>query len=301
MPDDIRTNDLQDSQKKSLQPAALPVGRRGFLAGAGLATGFALAAHPVQAQSIVTTDTVGLAAGTAKVATADGKRMDVYYARPAAGKNFATVIVAQEIFGVHEHIKDVCRRLAKIGYLAIAPDYYFRQGNPMTLPDVPTILREVISKVPDAQIMSDIDSVVKWAKGSVGKGDTHKLGITGFCFGGRVTWLYAAHNPGVKAAVAWYGPLVGDNSAMRPQHPIQLVARINAPVLGLYGGADTGIPNEGVERMREALRAAGKSSEIVLYPDTPHAFHADYRPTYRKAQAEDGWKRLEVWFSRNLA
>ncbi len=301
MPDDIRTPDLLDSQKTSLEPAALPVGRRGFLAGAGIATGFALAAHPVTAQTIITTDTNGLTAGTAMIPTADGKRMEVYYARPRDGKNFATVIVAQEIFGVHEHIKDVCRRLAKIGYLAIAPGYYFRQGDPSKLPDNATIIREVISKVSDAQIMSDIDSTVKWAGGRVAQGDTRKLGITGFCFGGRVTWLYAAHNPGVKAGVAWYGPLVGENNAMRPQHPIQLVARINAPVLGLYGGADAGIPNDGVERMRDALRAAGKNSEIVLYPDTPHAFHADYRPTYRDGPAKDGWKRLEVWFSRNIA
>ncbi len=301
MPDDIRTTDLQESQKKSLQPEALPVGRRGFLAGAGIATGFALAAHPLQAQSIVATDTNGLAAGMAKIPVADGKRMDVYYARPAEGKNFATVIVSQEIFGVHEHIKDVCRRLAKIGYLAVAPDFFFRAGNPATLPDVPTILREVVNKTPDASIMSDIDSTVKWAGGSVGKGDTRKLGITGFCFGGRVTWLYAAHNPGVKAGVAWYGPLEGENSALRPQHPSQLVARINAPILGLYGGADGGIPNEGVDRMRAALRAAGKNCEIITYPDTPHAFHADYRPTYREGPAKDGWKRLEVWFSRNIA
>lgn len=301
MPDDIRNDPDLQLHAKSLQPDALPVGRRGFLAGAGIATGFALAAQPVQAQTIITTDTAGLVAGTAMIPTKDGQRMAVYYARPAQGRNFATVIVAQEIFGVHEHIKDVCRRLAKIGYLAIAPDYYFRQGDPTKLPDNAAIMREVISKVPDPQIMMDIDSTVQWAGGKVAMGDTRKLGITGFCFGGRVTWLYAAHNPGVKAGVAWYGPLVGDNSPMRPQHPIQLVARINAPVLGLYGGADAGIPNEGVERMREALRAAGKPSEIVSYPDTPHAFHADYRPTFRAAQARDGWNRLVVWFSRHIA
>jgi carboxymethylenebutenolidase len=301
MPDDIRTTDLLDSQKKSLAPAALPVGRRGFLAGAGIATGFTLTAGPVQAQTIILTDTKGLTAGTAKVPTADGKRMDVYYARPAEGKNFATIIVAQEIFGVHEHIKDVCRRLAKIGYLAIAPDYYFRAGDATKMPDVPTLLREIIGKVPDTQIMSDIDSTVKWAAGPVGKGDTRKLGITGFCMGGRITWIYTAHNPGVKAAVAWYGPVEGQVSEMRSLWPSQLVARINAPVLGLYGGADAGIPNEGVDRMREALRAAGKTAEIVSYPDTPHAFHADYRPSYREAAAKDGWRRLEVWFSRYLA
>jgi carboxymethylenebutenolidase len=300
MPDDIRPTDLLDSQKKSLQPAVLPVGRRGFMAGAGIATGFAIAAGPVQAQSVITTDTVGLAAGMVTVPTASGS-MPAYYARPAQGDNFAIVIVVQEIFGVHEYIKDTCRRLAKIGYLAVAPELYFRHGNPATAPDVPTVLREIVSKVPDAEVMTDIDATVRWAGREVGKGDTRKLGITGFCWGGRIVWLYAAHNQGLKAGVAWYGTVEGETNAMRTQHPIQQVARINAPILGLYGGADQGIPNDGVDRMRAALRAAGKNSEIHTYPDTPHAFHADYRPSYRPEQARDGWRRLEVWFSRNLA
>ncbi len=298
MPDDIRQDDAR--HRKSLEPDPMPVGRRGFLAGASLA-GFALAAHPIQAQSVITTDMNGLVGGMAEVPTADKKKLPVYYARPAQGSNFATVIVAQEIFGVHEHIKDVCRRLAKEGYLAIAPDYYFRAGNALAVTDIPTLLRDIVGKVSDKQIMSDIDDTVKWASGKIAKGDTKKLGITGFCFGGRVTWLYVAHNPGVKAGVAWYGPLEGQTNEMRSSFPSQIVAKINAPVLGLYGGADQGIPNEGVDRMRAALRAAGKPSEIVSYPDTPHAFNADYRATYREGPAKDGWKRLVVWFSRNLA
>jgi carboxymethylenebutenolidase len=301
MPDDIRPTDLLDSQKNSLQPPALPVGRRGFMAGAGIATGFAIAAGPVQAQTMITTDTVGLAAGMVTVPTATGG-MPAYYARPAQGSKFATVIVAHEVFGVHEHIKDTCRRLAKIGYLAVAPEYFFRQGNPATAPDIPTILRDIVTRVPDAQMMADTDAAVAWAGGPVGRGETSRLGITGFCFGGRIVWLYAAHNPGVKSGVAWYGVVEGETNAMRTQHPIQQVARIKAPILGLYGGADAGIPNEGVDRMRAALRAAGNTaSDIVTYPDTPHAFHADYRPSYRPEQARDGWRRLEAWFARTLA
>ncbi|MBL8831275.1 MAG: dienelactone hydrolase family protein [Rhodospirillales bacterium] len=301
MPDDVRQPAEFTADRKSLQPDAMPVSRRGFVAGAGLATGFALAAGPVSAQTVITTDMNGLVGGMVNVPTNDGKRMPAYYARPAQGQNFATVIVVQEIFGVHEHIKDVCRRLAKIGYLAVAPEYYFRVGDPQKLTDIQAVLRDIVSKIPDAQVMADTDAAVKWAGGRVGKGDTKKLGITGFCWGGRVVWLYAAHNPGLKAGVAWYGVVEGPTNEMRTSHPLQHAARINAPVLGLYGGADQGIPNDGVDRMRAALRAAGKSSEIHTYPDTPHAFHADYRPSYRKAQAEDGWKRLEVWFSRNIA
>lgn len=298
MPDDIR-NDAE-RHRRSLQPDPVPLGRRGFIAGAGVA-GFALAAHPIQAQSVITTDMNGLVGGMVEIPTADKRKLPAYYARPAQGSNFATVVVAQEIFGVHEHIKDICRRLAKEGYLAIAPDYYFRAGNALAVSDIPTLMRDIIGKVSDAQIMSDIDDTVKWASGKAGKGDTKKLGITGFCFGGRVTWLYVAHNPGVKAGVAWYGPLEGQKNDMRQMWPSELVAKINAPVLGLYGGADGGIPNESVERMRTALRAAGKPCEIVTYPDTPHAFNADYRPSYRPGPAKDGWQRLVVWFSRNLA
>jgi carboxymethylenebutenolidase len=260
-----------------------------------LATGFAAAVQPVAAQNTITTDTQGLEAGEVKVTVKDGS-MPAYRAQPAGKKNLPTVIVVQEIFGVHEHIKDVCRRFAKAGYLAIAPELYARQGDVSKLSNIEEI-RPIVAKVPDEQVMSDIDAAVEWA-GKNG-GDTSKLGITGFCWGGRITWLYAAHNQKLKAGVAWYGRVEGAPTALQPKNPIDLVASINAPVLGLYGGADAGIPNDGVDRMRAALKAAGKKSDIHTYPDTPHAFHADYRPSFRKEQAQDGWKRALDWFKAN--
>ena len=298
-PDDLVPAALR-ADKQSLMPDPMPVGRRGFMAGASLATGYALAAGPVQAQTAIVTDTQGLSAGMVNIRTGDGRQMPAYYARPAQGSKFATVIVVQEIFGVHEYIKDTCRRLAKIGYLAVAPEYYFRQGNPAAAPDIPTIQRDIVARVPDAQVLADTDAAVAWAGGPVGRGETSRLGITGFCWGGRIVWLYAAHNQNLRAGVAWYGVLTGPTNEMRTSHPLAQVARINAPILGLYGGADQGIPNDTVDQMRAALRAGGKPSEIVTYPDMPHAFHADYRPSYREAAARDGWRRLEVWFSRNL-
>ncbi len=290
MPDDF----AQDT--KSLL-ARVDLSRRGFVVAGTLATGFALAARPVVAQSVITTDTTGLTAGEVQIPVAGGQ-IPAYHAMPATGGAFPTVVVIQEIFGVHEHIKDVCRRFAKLGYLAVAPEMYARQGDVSKLTDIPTIFKEVVSKVPDAQVMSDIDAAVAWAQGT-GKANTDKLGITGFCWGGRVVWLYAAHQPKLKAGVAWYGRLVGQASELTPKHPIDVVADLKAPVLGLYGGADSGIPNDTVEKMQAALKAAGKPSEIVLYPDTPHAFHADYRPSFRKTQAEDGWARLQAWFKKN--
>ena len=201
----------------------------------------------------------------------------------------------QEIFGVHEHIKDVCRRLAKRGYLALAPELYARQGDVSKLSDIQQIVSRVVSKVPDRQVMEDLDATVAWVKKS-GDGETDKLGITGFCWGGRIVWLYAAHNPNLKAGVAWYGRLVGDLDELHPKNPLDLAGSLHAPVLGLYGGADPGIPLETVERMRQALRAAQKPCEIVVYPDAPHGFHADYRSSYQKEAASDGWKRLLSWF-----
>ncbi len=289
MPDDF----AQDI-KSLLARAELT--RRGFVV-SSLAAGFALATQPVVAQSVIATDASGLTVGEVQVPVADG-RIPAYHAMPAQGGPFPTVVVIQEIFGVHEHIKDVCRRFAKAGYFAVSPEMYARQGDVSKLADAQTIMKEVVSKVPDAQVMSDIDAAVAWAQ-STGKADTDKLGITGFCWGGRVVWLYAAHQPKLKAGVAWYGRLVGQPSEMTPKHPVDLVADLKAPVLGLYGGADAGIPNDTVEKMQAALKAAGKPSEIVLYPDTPHAFHADYRPSFRKAQAEDGWNRLQAWFKKN--
>ncbi len=268
--------------------------RREFVV-TSLAAGFALAVQPVTAQTI-TTDTVGLVAGEVKIPAAGGE-IPAYRAMPASGGPFPVVLVVQEIFGVHEHIKDICRRFGKLGHLAVAPELYARQGDVSKIENINDVISKVVSKVPDAQVLSDLDAAVAWAE-KTGKGNTAKLGITGFCWGGRIVWLYAAHNPKLKAGAAWYGRLVGQPTELQPKNPIDLVAELKCPVLGLCGAADQGIPVETVERMREALKAAKNPSEIVLYPDTPHGFHADYRPSYRPAQAQDGWKRLQEWFKK---
>ncbi len=262
---------------------------------ASLATGFAVATHPVTAQTIKTSPT-GLVAGEVKIPVADGT-IPGYRAMPASGNNFPVVLVVQEIFGVHEYIQDICRRFAKLGYLAIAPELYARQGDVSKLSSIEEIRTKVVSKVPDAQVLSDLDATVAWAAKS--KGDVNRLGITGFCWGGRIVWLYAAHNPKLKAGVAWYGRLVGESTPLQPQYPVDVAASLKAPVLGLYGGKDEGIPLSTVEKMRQALKAAKQPSEIVVYPNAPHGFHADYRPTYQKEAAEDGWKRLQAWFKEH--
>jgi len=213
---------------------------------------------------------------------------------PAGAGPYPVILVVQEIFGVHEHIRDVCRRLAKLGYMAIAPELYVRQGSVADLADIQKIISTIVSKVPDAQVMSDLDATVAWAEKS-GNGDITRLGITGFCWGGRITWLYAAHSDKLKAGVAWYGKLVGNASTNTPRHPLEIAGELKAPVLGLYGAADTGIPMDTIERMREACAASGKC-ELVVYPDTPHAFNADYRPSYRAEAAKDGWKRMLAFF-----
>ena len=284
-----------DADLRSLS-AQTTLSRRTVIA-TSLATGFALAAQPVAAQTTITTDTSGLIAGEVKIPTGDGE-IPAYRAMPSEGGPFPTILVVQEIFGVHEHIKDVCRRLAKLGYVALAPELYARQGDVSGLTNIQQIVSEVVSKVPDAQVMGDLDAAVAYAKGT-GKADTARLGITGFCWGGRITWLYAAHNPSVKAGVAWYGRLVGDSSALTPKHPVDVAADLKAPVLGLYGGADQGIPVATIDRMKEACRAAGKTCEFIVFPDAPHAFHADYRPSYRAEPAQDGWKRLQDWFRQH--
>jgi carboxymethylenebutenolidase len=276
-------------------PLVSDLSRRGFVM-TSLAAGFALSVQPVSAQTI-TTDTKGLEAGEVKIPVSDGE-IPAYRALPDHGGPFPVVLVIQEIFGVHEHIKDVCRRLAKLGYVAVAPELYARQGDVSKITDFREIFSKVVSKVPDKQVMSDIDATVAWAKGT-GKGDINKLAITGFCWGGRVVWLYAAHNPALKAGVAWYGRLVGEADELHPKHPIDVVGSIKTPILGLYGEADQGIPIASVEKMRAALKEAGATAEIVLYPDTPHAFFADYRQSYRKEKAEDGWKRMLVWFKNH--
>jgi carboxymethylenebutenolidase len=268
--------------------------RRGFVV-TSLAAGFALAAQPVSAQTI-TTDTKGLEAGEVKVPVPDGE-IPAYRAMPAEGDKFPVILVVQEIFGVHEHIKDVCRRFAKQGYFAIAPELYARQGDVSNLKDFQEILK-IVRKVPDAQVMSDLDAAVSYAQ-KTGKADTAKLGITGFCWGGRIVWLYGAHNPKLKAGVAWYGRLADQVDDLHPKHPVDVAASIKAPILGLYGEADRGIPVATVDRMRAAMKEAGNTAEIIVYPDTPHAFFADYRDSYRKEPAEDGWKRLLEWFKKN--
>ncbi len=288
-------NDMLREDLLALVSNRTNVTRREFVAGS-LAAGFALAVQPVSAQSVITTDIDGLTAGEVRIPTGNGD-IPAYRAMPANGKGLATILVVQEIFGVHEHIKDVCRRFAKANYLAIAPEMYFRQGDVSKLKDNKEIFAQVVSKVPDAQVMGDLDAAAAWA--AKNGGDGKRLGITGFCWGGRITWLYTAHNKNVKAGVAWYGRLVGDSTAMTPKHPLDVVDQINAPVLGLYGGADAGIPNDTVDKMNAALKEKAKPSMIHLYPDTPHAFHADYRPSYRKAQADDGWKRATEWFKKN--
>lgn len=282
----------------SLFPA-IPFDRRKFIV-ASLGAGFALAVQPAAGQTTISTDSVGLLAGEIKVPTADGE-MPAYRAQPADEAVLPVILVVQEIFGVHEHIKDVCRRLAKLGYLAIAPELYARQGDPRQYTDIQEILGKIVAKVPDAQVMADLDACVAWAKAHGGQ--TDRLGITGFCWGGRITWLYSAHNAQLKAGVAWYGRLVGPSNELTPRQPLDIAGKLHAPVLGLYGGADQGIPLETVGQMQQALalaaNPASKESTIHIYENTPHAFHADYRPSYRKEEAADGWRRLQSWFKQH--
>jgi carboxymethylenebutenolidase len=275
--------------------------RRTAMVGTALGSSFALSVQPVCAQTMITTPADGLMAGEVKVKTKDGKEMAAYRAMPATGQGFGTILVVQEIFGVHAHIADLCRRFAKAGYYAIAPELYFRQGDPKGYTEIPKLVAEVVAKVPDEQVMGDLDAATAFAKGE-GKADTAKLGVTGFCWGGRIVWLYAATNPGLKAGVAWYGRVVGEATPLTPKHPVDIAKELKAPVLGLYGGADTGIPNDTVDKMREALKAgspAAQKSRIDTYPDTPHGFNADYRPSFRKDQAEDAWKKALAWFKDN--
>jgi carboxymethylenebutenolidase len=273
----------------------IEITRRKFIATATLATGFALAVQPIYAQ-VITTDAKGLVAGAVKIPVKDGE-IPAYRAMPATGKNFPIVLVIQEIFGVHEHIQDVCRRFAKLGYVAIAPELFVRQGDVSKLSSVDEI-RQVVAKVPDAQVLSDLDATTEWAVKSA-QGNAGKLGITGFCWGGRITWLYSAHNPKVKAGVAWYGRLVGDATELTPKHPVDIASTLKVPILGLYGGQDTGIPLDTVEQMRSRLASSSSKSEIIVYPDAPHAFFADYRPSYREKEAKDGWQRLQAWFKQH--
>jgi carboxymethylenebutenolidase len=276
-----------------------PLSRRGFFltASAAAAAGYTLAAGPVSAQAIQT-DTTGITVGDAKVKVADGE-MPVYYAKPANAANAPVVLVAMEIFGLHEYIKDVTRRLAKAGAFAVAPDYYFRKGEDLTkITEMPKLM-PIVNAKPDAELISDLDATAAWAKSQ--GGDTNRLGIMGFCRGGRTVWIYAASNPNLKAGVAFYGSLVDPpaQSSIWPKSPTQIASELKAPVLGLYGEADQGIPVAQVEAMKAALQAAGKPAEFKIYPAAPHGFHADYRQSYRKEAAEDAWKEMIAWFKKN--
>jgi carboxymethylenebutenolidase len=266
--------------------------------GRGTGVGFAEATLPVAAHAIHTEPT-GLVAGEVTI-DVGGFALPAYRAQPEGDGPFPVVLVVSEIFGVHEHIADVARRFARLGYLAVAPELFVRQGDAKATSDIPTLFATVISKVPDAQVMADLDASVAWA--AAHGGDIARLGITGFCWGGRATWLYAAHNASLKAGVAWYGRLVGDVTPLQPAQPVDVAGRLQAPVLGLYGGADTGIPLGSVERMKSALAqgsGAARASEFFVYPQAQHAFHADYRPSYDEAAARDGWQRCLDWLRRH--
>ena len=259
-------------------------------------SGFAAAVLPVTAQTMIQTDAEGLTAGPVTIPVGDFK-MPAYRAMPTGKANAPVVLVVSEIFGVHEHIADVARRLAKQGYLAVAPELFVRQGDAKGYTEISKLMAEVVGKVPDAQVLGDLDACVAWARAE--GADTSKLGITGFCWGGRIVWLYSAHNPSLKAGVAWYGRLVGTPSPLTPQHPLDVADKLNAPVLGLYGGQDQGIPLDTVDKMKAALAngsKAARASQFVVYPDAGHAFHADYRPSYKREAAADGWTRCLAWF-----
>jgi carboxymethylenebutenolidase len=275
---------------------AMSLTRRAFAITA-LGAGFARSVLPVAAATIAT-PADGLDIAEVQIPVADGT-IPGYRARPAGGKGEAVVLVTQEIFGVHEHIKDLCRRLAKAGYYAVAPALYARQGDPAAAPDVDTLIKEIVAKVPDAQVMADLDATAAFAAGEAA--DATKLAITGFCWGGRIVWLYAAHSPALKAGAAWYGKLVGKPDELHPLHPVDVAAQLKAPVLGLYGGQDKGIPMESVEAMRAALAVANSPSRIDVYPDAPHGFNADYRDSYVEADAKDAWAKMLAWFAANGA
>lgn len=274
----------------------LPLSRQVFVNDA-LAAGYALAVRPRSGQSVIQTSADGLVAGDIHIRGVDKTAVRAYWVQPAGKGPFPTVLVVQEIFGIHEYIRDTCRRLARQGYQAIAPNLFQRYGDPMGISTVQEIMTDIVAEVADAQVLSDLDACATWA--ATNGGDPQRLSLTGFCWGGRIAWLYAAHNPCLRAAVAWYGRLTGKSSPMTPRHPVELAGALQAPVLGLYGGNDASIPQEDVEAMREAIASSGKRAEIVVYPEAGHAFHADYRPSFRAADAANGWARMLEWFRTN--
>jgi carboxymethylenebutenolidase len=297
----MHTNLIQDTQALlNSKDESVPTRRLALQTALGL--GYAAAAMPLVAQTTIQTSSEGLIDGEVTI-DVNGYKMPAYRSAPKGKSDLPVVLVISEIFGVHEYIADVTRRFAKAGYLAIAPELFVRQGDPSMYGEIAKLQAEIISKVPDAQVMADLDATINWA--SKNGGNANRAAITGFCWGGRITWLYAAHNPKIKAGVAWYGRMEGQTNANNPKHAVDLAATLKAPVLGLYGSADTGIPVTSVNNMKEALaqaaskgNSAAKASELVLYPDAPHAFHADYRPSYRPAPAADGWSRALAWFKQ---
>jgi carboxymethylenebutenolidase len=299
----MQHNWIQDTQALlNSKDESAPTRRLALQTALGL--GYAASALPLMAQTAVKTSSEGLIEGEVTI-DVNGFKMPAYRSAPKGKTNLPVVLVISEIFGVHEYIADVTRRFAKAGYLAIAPELFVRQGDPSSYGEMGKLIAEVISKVPDAQVMADLDATVKWAGKNGGNAD--RAAITGFCWGGRITWLYAAHNPKLKAGVAWYGRVEGQTNANNPKHPVDLAIQLKAPVLGLYGGDDAGIPVTSVNNMKEVLalsasrgNKAAQASEFVLYPDAPHAFHADYRPSYRAAPATDGWNRALAWFKQHV-
>jgi carboxymethylenebutenolidase len=273
-------------------PADAGLTRRQLLLSGAAATGYALAAGPVRASAVHTPD-AGLEAGMVEIDIV-GAPMPAYRAAPFAGEGLPVVLVVHEIFGLHEYVRDVCRRLAHAGYLAVAPDLYRRAGDPTTIADIGELVREIVTKVPDETVLSDLDATLAWSAGQ--RGDPERAFITGFCWGGRIVWLYAAHRPRLRGGAAWYGRLEGDSSESHPRHPLQLATGTLAPVLGLYGSADRGIPLTSVQAMRKQLANAGQTSEVLVFPAAPHGFHADYRPSYRELAAREGWDRMLHWF-----
>ncbi|WP_409075101.1 dienelactone hydrolase family protein [Pantoea sp. C3] len=257
--------------------------------------GFAPAVQPT-ASTTIFTESPDIQFGETSVPS-QGENMPAFFAKPKGAESaLPVVLVVQEIFGVHEHIRDICRRLALEGYLAVAPELYFREGDPNEYTDIPTLFKELVSKVPDTQVLADLDHAANWAARN--GGDIRRMGITGFCWGGRISWLYAAHNPQLRAAVAWYGRVMGDKTMKQQKHPIDIAVDLSAPVLGLYGGQDESIPLESVEQMRQAIHAANAKAEIIVYPEAGHAFNADYRPSYHAESAKDGWARMLAWFKQ---
>ncbi len=286
------------------EPTAPKLDRREFFVTSIFAAGlFAAAVQPISAQTKITTDNKGLIEGEVKIPVADGE-IPAYRAMPdAKNKKFPVIMVVHEIFGVHEWIQDVCRRFAKLGYLAIAPALYARQGDVKTIKEIRELQRDIFSKIPDAQAMTDLDSTVAWAKKN--SGNTKKLSITGFCWGGRIVWLYSAHNKDVDAGAAWYGRLISDpktpKNPVQPTMPIDIAKDLKVPVIGFYGGLDQGIPQDTVQRMQDELKKGKSKSEIIVYPNANHGFHADYRPSFNKEASEDAWKKLQEWFKKNSA